>query len=41
MESHMRAVPEVAEETTLAEQAPSFEEFYGANFRHSSPPFVS
>jgi RNA polymerase sigma-70 factor (ECF subfamily) len=34
MESHMRAVPEVAEEATLAEQAPSFEEFYGANFRH-------
>jgi len=27
-------VPEVAEEATLAEQAPSFEEFYGANFRH-------
>jgi DNA-directed RNA polymerase specialized sigma24 family protein len=24
----------VAEEVTLAEQAPSFEEFYGANFRH-------
>jgi RNA polymerase sigma-70 factor (ECF subfamily) len=34
MESHMRSVPEVAEEATLAEQAPSFEEFYGANFRH-------
>ena len=34
MESHMRCVPEVAEEATLAEQAPSFEEFYGANFRH-------
>ena len=34
MESHMRSVPEVAEEATFAEQAPSFEEFYGANFRH-------
>ena len=34
MELHMRSVPEVAEEATLAEQAPSFEEFYGANFRH-------
>jgi hypothetical protein len=42
MESHMRSVPEVAEEATLAEQAPSFEEFYGANFPGtSSQPFVS
>lgn len=28
----MRSVPEVVEEATLAELAPSFEEFYGANF---------
>ncbi len=34
MELHMRPVPEVAEEATFAEQAPSFEEFYGANFTH-------
>jgi RNA polymerase sigma factor (sigma-70 family) len=34
MKSHVRSVPEVAEEATLAEQAPSFEEFYRANFRH-------
>ena len=34
MDSHMRSVPDLAEEATFAEQAPSFEEFYGANFRH-------
>jgi RNA polymerase sigma factor (sigma-70 family) len=34
MESHMRSVPELADEATFVEQAPSFEEFYGANFRH-------
>jgi RNA polymerase sigma factor (sigma-70 family) len=32
MESHMRSVPDLAEETRLAE-APSFEEFYAANFK--------
>ena len=32
MESHLRSVPETAQEAALAEQAPSFEEFYGANF---------
>jgi RNA polymerase sigma-70 factor (ECF subfamily) len=32
MESHMRSVPEVGD-ATLAEQTPTFEEFYGANFK--------
>lgn len=34
MESHMRSVPEVAQEATPAEEAPRFEEFYAANFTH-------
>jgi RNA polymerase sigma-70 factor (ECF subfamily) len=33
MESHLRSVPAAAEEATLGEQAPSFEEFYEANFK--------
>jgi RNA polymerase sigma-70 factor (ECF subfamily) len=33
MEPNLRSVPAGAEEATLAEQAPSFNEFYGANFK--------
>jgi RNA polymerase sigma-70 factor (ECF subfamily) len=33
MEPNLRSVPAGAEEVTLAEQAPSFDEFYGVNFK--------
>jgi RNA polymerase sigma-70 factor (ECF subfamily) len=33
MEPNLRSVPATAEEAPLADQAPSFEEFYAANFK--------